>query len=117
IKNPYDGLYTGKGFVFRNDGTGANDPGLGGFFSGIDNLPLATVTATSVSWAPIWTTGVGAAGVAGTTLTVDPATNKVTIASSTNATLINTPAYNSHYDPAAKVFYIAYQWGVAANNA
>lgn len=114
-KNNYDGAYSLKGFVFRNVGDGTNDPTLGGNFKGLSQN-LATINGTSVTLTPVWKTGVGAAGVAGTSITVDPATNKVTISSTGNATLGNDPTYNNRYDPATKTFYISYKWGSGTSN-
>jgi len=114
-KNKYDGAYSLKGFVFRNLGDGTNDPTLGGNFKGLTQS-LATINGTSVTLAPVWKTGVGAAGVAGTSITVDPATNKVTVSSTGNATLGNDPTYDNRYDPATKTFYISYKWGSGTNN-
>ena len=118
IKNAYAGNYGINGFVFRDIGAvGApvNDPALGGNFSGFTQ-ELVTLSAYSVSWAPIWSSGSGAAGVGGTSLTVDPATNLVTISSTTNATLTNATGYTSRYDPAHSTFYISYTWGVAPHD-
>jgi len=113
-KNQYDDVYSINGYVLRNSSTGP-DPVLSGNFSGYTQ-DLTTVNATAVNWAPLWNGGSEAAGVAGTILTVNPTTNAVTITSSGNATLTNATGYNSHYDPANKVFYISYTWGTAPNN-
>lgn len=110
VKNAYDGVYSLKGFVFRNDGTGNNDPGLGGYFKGLSQT-LITISATTNTLTPVWRTGAAAGGVAGTFISVNPTTNKVTIASTGNATLGNDPAYDSRYDPSTKTFYLSYKWG------
>jgi hypothetical protein len=115
ISNQYAGNYGVNGYVFRDTGGGINDPSLGGNFSGFTQA-LGTVSAYAVTWAPLWATGQDAAGVGGTTLTVDPATNNVTIASSANVTLVNAPGYTSHYDPAKQTFYISYKWGTAPSD-
>jgi hypothetical protein len=115
IKNVYDGNYSLKGFVFRNDGTGANDASLGGNFTGLVQA-LSTEGPSTVSLAPVWKTGVGAAGVTGTSLTINPTTNAVTVSSTGNASLTNATGYNSHYDPTTKTIYVSYTWGSAPNN-
>jgi len=113
IKNIYDGTYSLKGFVFRDTPAG-NDPTLGGYFTG-QTQGLATVGINSVTLAPVWATGADAGGVGGTTLTVNPTTNAVSIASG-NATLVAAPGYNNRYDPTTKTFYVSYKWGVAPND-
>jgi Domain of unknown function (DUF1735) len=107
IKNIYDGTYSINGNAVRLPAV-AGDP-LAGNFSGFTQS-LPTAGKTTNGFAPIWATGGQAGGVAGTTLTIDPVTNKVTVASSGNATLANAPAYNNRYDPATKTYYISYVW-------
>ena len=114
VKNAYDGVYNLKGFVFR-DVNGANDPALGGNFSALTQS-LVTTNATSVTLTPIWSSGAAAAGVGGTTISVNPTTNAATISSTANATLKNAAGYNSHYDPTVKTFYVSYTWGTAPND-
>ena len=114
-KNAYDGIYAYSGTFFRNTATGP-DLALGGTLVAGLTRPLATTAATSVSFAPLFATGGAVAGIDGTFLTVDPATNLVTAASSTNATLKNTPGAVNKYDPATKTFTIAFQWGDFPND-
>jgi hypothetical protein len=114
-KNIYDGSYSLKGYVYRNFGDGTNDASLGGYFKGLTQN-LATIDGTSVTLTPVWKTGVGAAGVVGTSIKVNPTTNKVTVSSTGNATLGNNPAYDNRYDPATKTFYISYKWGASPND-
>jgi hypothetical protein len=104
LQSNYEGDYSDNGFVLR-----AGDNVLGGYFKGQDEQ-LSTISADAVSFQINWATDVPAAGVGGTQIAVNPATNAVTMSSTANATLTNLPGYNSHYDPATKTFYIAMTW-------
>jgi hypothetical protein len=109
LQSIYEGDYSYKGFMWRDVGNGTNDPTLGGNFTGFD-APLPTISQYTVGFTELFANGAGVAGVGGTTITVDPATNKVTVACSTNATLANISTYNNHYDPATKTFYLGFAW-------
>ncbi|NVM64309.1 hypothetical protein FHW88_002598 [Mucilaginibacter sp. SG538B] len=111
-KNQYDGVYTVKGFVTRegDDGT------LAGIIKSGVTRPLATVSASAVSFQIPWRDGSSAGGLAGTTITVNSATNKITVASSSNPALKNLPGYDNRYDPATKTFYISVYWGTGPSN-
>lgn len=113
-KNPYDGYYSIEegSTITRNSATGP-DPTLSGSTVGNDDIPLVTLSANSLAIEPIWSNGTGVAGIDGTYLTVDPATNLVTVASATNPLLKNTPGAENRYDPATKTFYLAFDWGTA----
>lgn len=111
-KNIYDGTYTMKGTITRNSATG-QDTNLGGVIKSGVTTQLATLSATANSFGQYWRDGSGVGGIDGLRLSVDPTTNKVTVSSTGNATLKNTPGYNSHYDPATKTFYLAFDWGTA----
>lgn len=105
LQSIYEGNYDYKGYALR-----LGDNQLTGNFSGA-SAPLGTVSKYAVSFSPLWGDGKGfIAGIDGTFLTVDPATNKVTAASTTNGTLHSDPGYNSHYDPATKTFYVSFSW-------
>ncbi|WP_342646880.1 DUF1735 domain-containing protein [Mucilaginibacter sp. CSA2-8R] len=112
VKNIYDGTYTIKGQITRNSATGP-DTNLGGFLKSGLTTKVGTLTATSSPFSQYWRDGSATGGIDGLFLTVNPATNAVTIASTGNATLKNTPGYNSRYDPATKTFYLAFDWGTA----
>lgn len=108
-KNQYDGTYSIKGSVIRVNG-GVPDATLGGpYKSGLTTV-LATTGANTVSFTQTWATGSEAGGVNPLQFAVDPATNKVTVTSLINGTLANDPAYNNHYDPTTKTFYLKYNW-------
>jgi len=121
-KNKYDGIYTAKGVVVR-----ATDPVLSGFFSGL-SYPLATTGANSLGMSQTWSTGGGIAGIDGTTITVDPTTNLVTMSATSNPALVNntvgikdgvgTPGtgFTNRYDPATKTFYLSFYWGTGPTN-
>jgi hypothetical protein len=112
-KNQYDGVYAYSGTFFRNTATGPDNV-LGGTLVPGLSRPLVTLGANTVSFAPLFATGAAVAGIDGTFLTIDPVTNDVTAASTTNATLHNTPGEVNKYDPATRTFTIAFEWGGAA---
>ena len=105
-KNKYDGIYTIKGTVLR-----AGDDVLSGHIKAGVTRELATISGNAVSFSQVWADGSGVGGINGTSITVNPATNKVTMASSTNPALVNLPSYDNRYDPATKTFYISFYWG------
>jgi hypothetical protein len=49
-------------------------------------------------------------------LTVDPATNKVTVVATGNSAVQNTAGKDNYYDPDTKTFHLAFDWGADANN-
>ncbi|TWR29797.1 DUF1735 domain-containing protein [Mucilaginibacter pallidiroseus] len=107
-KNQYDGVYALKGYVVRQGDTG----GLMGYtVKGIANRELITLGPNSVSFTQLWANGGGIAGIDGTTITVNPTTNKVTMSASSNPALKNLESYDNRYDPATKTFYISFYWG------
>ena len=112
-KNQYDGVYTIQpgSNITRNSATGP-DPALSGDPAG-ETIDLATLSANSVSFAPVWSNGSGVAGIDGTAIRVN-ADNSLTITSS-NATLKATPGKENKYDPATKTFTINIDWGSGAN--
>lgn len=105
VKNIYDGVYSMKGYILR-----AGDPVLTGNFSGLQ-YGLITAGPSSVDFhtLQVWGDGQSGVGIGIPRLTVDPATNNVTVASSGGAT--NYPGYPNRYVPATKTFYIAFTWG------
>ncbi len=111
LQSVYEGDYSDDGFTLR-----AGDPVLSGFFKGYDEQ-MGTVSATTVGYTILWATDVPAGGVAPVFLTVNPATNKVTITSGSNATLANAAGYDSRYDPATKKFYISITWSTPGTRA
>lgn len=114
IKNIYDGSYALSGNITRNSATGP-DMSLGGTFKAGVSLHFTTITSNTDSFSQTWRDGSGVGGIDGTYITVNQATNKVTVASTSNATLKNTSGYDNHYDPATKTLYLAFDWGVAPN--
>lgn len=105
VQSQYEGAYTMKGYVLR-----AGDPVLTGNYN---NIPqgLSTINANSIGGLnQVWSSGTPVTGTNPITLTVDPATNKVTISSTVNATLTGDPTYDNRYDPATKTFYISFYW-------
>ena len=107
VKNKYDGVYTMTGNVVReNDNTGLNGPIVEGVTTN-----LVTDGANANGFTQYWANGGGIAGIDGTTLRVDPVTNKVTVFSKTNAALVNLPGFDNHYDPATRTFFLSFYWG------
>jgi len=115
VKNQYDGVYsiTG-GSITRNSGSGP-DLVLGGNYVDGLTMELATINGNTVGIDPLWKDGSGVGGVTGTRFVIDAATNNVTVSSTGNATLKNTPATINKYDPATKEFTVSFDWGAAPN--
>jgi len=113
VKNPYDGVYEIiEGSITRNSATGP-DPVLGGPYQDGLEMELVTINANTCGFAPLWKDGSGVGGVGGTRLVVDPTTNLVTVSSSANATMKNTPGAINSYNPATKEFTLNFDWGNA----
>lgn len=104
VKNIYDGVYLGRGYILR-----ATDPVLTGTFSNWE-LGLVTFGAYSNDFdqLQIWHDGTGV-GIGIPRVTIDPVTNLVTITSPGGAH--NMPGYPSRYVPATKTFYLGFTWG------
>lgn len=122
VKNKYDGVYEiTAGSITRNTADGP-DTALGGTYKDGLTMELATVNSNTVAIEPLWKDGSGVGGIAGTTLQIDEATNLVTVKSSGNATLKNTPgAINQFYPgkpstpegPDQQAFILNFNWGNA----
>jgi len=111
VRNQYDGIYDIKGYILR-----AGDNVLSGNYSGY-KITMTTAGPNSIEYdRHTWADGSTTGGIDGLTLTVDPATNKVTIKSNSNPALVNLPGYDSHYDPATKTFFVSYYWGSGPGN-
>ncbi|MDB5061948.1 MAG: hypothetical protein JWP67_1791 [Mucilaginibacter sp.] len=113
VKNQYDGKYAISGTITRNSLTGP-DLTLGGTLQSNLSVDVATVGPNANTFSQLWADGSTVAGIDGLKLTVDPATNKVTVTSS-NTTLKNTIGADNYYDPTSKTFYLAFDWGTAPN--
>lgn len=114
-KNIYDGVYSVSGNIFRNSASGP-DLSLGGNYNSGVTTNLVTLSQNSVRLTVQWKDGSNAGGVDGTSMTIDPATNLVTVKSSGNASLKNTVGKINSYDPATKTFTVAFDWGAAPSN-
>lgn len=113
VKNDYDGIYDViDGNIQRNSATGP-DPLLSGDF--VDGIEIEVITASVNSnfFAPTWKDGSGIGGIDNTYLTVNKATNEVTVLSKNNASLKNTSGRINSYDPATKTFTLNFDWGAA----
>lgn len=114
VKNAYDGQYEIAGTITRNSASGP-DASLGGTYKAGIITQVRTIGQFQNAFTTYWRDGSGVAGIDGLNLTVDPATNKVTVKSTANAVLKNTVGKDNYYDPATKTFHLAYDWGVAPN--
>jgi hypothetical protein len=119
VRNVWDGIYSiSSGTVTRYTAPGApaNDA-LSGSVAGNPDLTLTTVGANTVEISNLkWAGGTsGVGGIDNLRVTVDPATNLVTMSSLGNATLANWPGKVNKYDPATKTFYLAFRWNPTAN--
>ena len=125
IKNIYDGIYSVEsGLVTRylSPGVPSNDA-ISGPLAGNPDVRLITTGATTLSipipgapGALYWSGGASqVAGIDGITLSVNPATNAVTVTSAGNASLMNWAGHINSYDPATKTFKLAFRWNPTAN--
>lgn len=104
-KNKYDGVYSVSGSSLR-----AGDDVLSGPIKDKVTRDVITTGPNSLTYNPPWADGSDIGGIGGTTITLDPATNKVTMSSS-NPALVNLPSYDNRYDPATRTFYLSFYWG------
>jgi hypothetical protein len=119
VKNIYDGNYqvlSGLVTRYTAPGTPANDA-LSGPVGGNPDLTLKTISANTCEISNLrWSGGaLGVAGIDNLRLTVDPSTNLVTMQSLLNGTLTNWAGKVNSYDPANKVFKLAFRWNPTAN--
>lgn len=119
VRNKYDGIYSilsGKVTRYNSPGSPANDA-LSGDVAGNPDLTLTTVGVNTVEISNLkWHGGTsGVAGIDNLRITVDPATNLVTMSALGNATLANWPGKENKYDPASKTFYLAFRWNPTSN--
>jgi hypothetical protein len=111
VKNMYDGVYSYKGYIFRE-----GDPVKTGNFTKLESS-LETNGANGLMFTnPVWADLGGVGGIGGLTINVDPATKKVTMKSKDNATLVNAPGYDNRYDATTKTFYLSFKWGASPNS-
>jgi hypothetical protein len=113
VRNTYDGIYEiVGGSITRNSASGP-DPVLGGPYDEDLTVELTTLSSNSLAFSPVWKDGSGVGGIDGTSITIDESTNLVTVKSSTNGTLKNTPATINNYDPESRTFTLNFDWGNA----
>lgn len=125
IKNQWEGIYSvvsGTTTRYTSPGVPANDA-LSGSLSGNPDVILSTSGATSLS-VPLpgepgslkWAFPNGyVAGINGLSITIDPITNLVTMASIQNLTLTNWAGHENKYDPLTQTFYLAFRWNPLSN--
>lgn len=110
VKNKYDGIYDVlDGQVTRLVG-GVPDLALGGQYNEGLEMALSTINGNTVGIVPLWKDGGGIGGITGTRLTIDEATNDVTVTCTTVPTMQNLPATIRKYDPAEKTFEVSFTW-------
>jgi hypothetical protein len=115
--NQWDGSYSISGTVVRNRSAadGGPDTNLGGTFTSGPIRKLRTIGVNQLSFVPVWRNGDNVGAVDNTSITIDPATNAVTVASAGNATLHNTAGKDNKYDPATKTLTLNFEWGTGDN--
>jgi hypothetical protein len=123
VKNDFDGLYSITGEIFRyGDFPPLNyDPTLSGIIEAgaCEQRPLVTSGKFSNGFDPLWKNCSSIGGIGTPTITVDPTVvdekgrYKVTMTSTANATLRNTPGKENSYDPVTKTFRLSFVWGVS----
>jgi hypothetical protein len=113
VRNNYDGIYEiVGGSITRNSATGP-DLVLGGPYDPEITMDLVTLGSNTVGIEPVWKDGSAVGGITGTQLAINGTTNAVTVTSSGNASLKNTPATVNAYDPATREFTLNFDWGAA----
>lgn len=112
IANQWTGSYSLSYYILR-----AGDSKLSG---NVSNVPwkLATAGKKSVIYWKIhtWADGSTVGGIGPWLLTIDDSAGQtkpmpVTVTDAVNPAVKNNPAYDSHYDPIKKTFYISVYWG------
>lgn len=115
-KNGYDGIYSMQTGSFVQRYSAPTVPTTGDALNGPTatnpNVTLTTVGATTVEITNLrWAGGSSTvAGIDNLRLTVDPATNLVTMSALGNATLANIPGSVNKYDPATRTFTLNFDW-------
>ena len=114
LKNQYDGKYavlSGTVTRYTSPGVPANDA-LSGSVAGNPDVILTTINANTVEISNLqWAnSGGGVGGIANLRVTVDPATNLVTVFSLGQPNLTNWAGHENKYDPATRKFYLAFRW-------
>ena len=110
VKNQYDGTYDVLGGEVLRLVSGVPDTNLGGPYVAGLTMDLATINGTTVGVEPLWRDGSGIGGIGGTQFQIDPATNKVTVSATGNASMVNTAGAINEYDPATKTFEVNFDW-------
>jgi hypothetical protein len=107
IKNKYDGKYVVNGSVIRG-----GDPVLSGNFPEQEySLLTAGALTLDMSRVAVWASGANIGGIGPFRLTLNPATNAITVTDAVNAAVVNNPAGINMYYPATKTFQISVFWG------
>src|SRR5690348_587699 len=108
VKNQYDGVYSLTGYASQPSNAALTGP------FGPLNEDLVTSSGNSVTMSQQpWSTTSNSAlpGTYNPDFAIDPSTNKVTVTNQQFGSLVlNTPGYNSHYDPSTKTIYAGWQY-------
>jgi len=126
-KNPYDGLYKQTaGYIQRYISgvpTTIAADNLNGLLKFNPDIAATTINSNTIQlsglrWGDGGTGSASSSGVAGIDnlrLTVDPATNLVTMSALGNTTLKNVVGAVNKYDPATKTFTLNFDWNPTGN--
>jgi Domain of unknown function (DUF1735) len=115
VRNNYDGIYEIVGGSITRNSAAGPDLALGGPYDPELTLDLVTLGSNTVAIEPVWKDGSAVGGITGTQLAINGTTNAVTVTSSGNSSLKNTPASVNTYDPATREFTLNFDWGAAPN--
>jgi hypothetical protein len=121
VKNKYAGSYLYTGHIGRYDASSCALIELGGPVNPGVGVELATTGANSVSTVLVWATGSTIGGIGTSqTITIDPATNEVTLTVNGAAAPANfgpIPGQPNRYDPATGEIYVSYKWSTPCAGA
>lgn len=121
VKNKYAGSYLYTGHIGRYDASSCALIELGGPVNAGVGVDLTTTGANSVSTVLLWNTGSVIGGIGSSqTITIDPATNAVTLAVNGGATPANwgpIAGQPNYYDPATGDIYLSWRWSSACAGA
>lgn len=117
-KNTFDGIYSvNEGYIQRYAATGLPTTGdaLNGDIPRGSSITLATITETTARLSGLsWNGGGAVGGIDNVTLTLNPATNKVTVSSSAATDMAVIPGLENSYNPTTKEFILNFDWNRAS---
>jgi hypothetical protein len=113
LANKWEGTYKMRGWILRE-----GDPVLTGWRKNI-TVKMGTLGPNSIVWESTHVWGDGASGVGGIgnwEITINEATNKISLIDPDNAAVVLNPAYDNRYDPDTRTFYLDAYWGSGITN-